>query len=104
MGFRMTLETLKVLGAMLDKSDEQHYGLELSKQTGLASGSLYPILMRLEKNKWVTSAWEDVDAKEAGRKPRRYYKLTGYGIRRADEAFTEHGVRRTPIKVGGESA
>ncbi|MGH8879134.1 MAG: PadR family transcriptional regulator, partial [Stackebrandtia sp.] len=48
--------------------------------TGLPSGTLYPILVRLERAGWVATAWEDVDASAAGRPARRYYRLTADGV------------------------
>src|SRR5208282_1432231 len=48
--------------------------------TGLPSGTIYPILARLERIGWVDSDWEDPDAHIAeGRPRRRYYRLTRAG-------------------------
>ena len=46
---RLSPETLLVLEGFLQRPAEWRYGYELSRQTGLKSGTLYPILMRLEK-------------------------------------------------------
>jgi PadR family transcriptional regulator, regulatory protein PadR len=70
---------MAVLLAMLERPDEDHYGLELAKCAGLQSGTIYPLLRRFERTNWVTSTWEDVDASAAGRPPRRLYRLTGEG-------------------------
>ncbi|WP_329353662.1 PadR family transcriptional regulator [Streptomyces sp. NBC_01261] len=49
--------------------------------TGLASGTLYPILARLEKAGWVQRHWEDdVTCEAEGRPRRRYYHLTPDGL------------------------
>jgi DNA-binding PadR family transcriptional regulator len=40
---------------------------------------LYPLLARLEDQKLVTSAWETPERE--GERPRRYYRLTGEGVR-----------------------
>lgn len=64
---------------------EPHYGFGLIQTTGLKSGSLYPILERLERQGWVSSAWEQVDPAEAGRPRRRYYRLTPEGVAGAQE-------------------
>jgi PadR family transcriptional regulator PadR len=61
--------------------DERLYGLELMEQTGLKSGTLYPVLARLERSGWVISTWEEIDPQTAGRPRRRYYKLSGLGQR-----------------------
>ena len=78
---RLTIPTRLVLEAMLVDDDTEVYGLELARAAGLPSGTVHPILARLEGLGWVTSRWEDVDPVEAGRPPRRYYRLTSLGGR-----------------------
>src|SRR5512132_394997 len=70
---RMTLQTLKVLKVLFSDPLGEHYGLEIANQAGLKSGTIYPILVRLEEYKWVTSDWEEIDPVVEGRRPRRYY-------------------------------
>jgi PadR family transcriptional regulator PadR len=79
MGRQMSLQTQQVLRVLLNDPVAEHYGLEIAKAAGLASGSLYPILGRLEHDGWVTSDWENVNQHEAGRPRRRYYRLTADG-------------------------
>jgi DNA-binding PadR family transcriptional regulator len=64
---------------MLEDPTSPHYGLEMGKAAGLPSGTIYPILARLERAGWIESEREDVDPKVVGRRARRYYKLTGTG-------------------------
>lgn len=66
---------------------DEHYGLDIADVAGLKSGSLYPILRRLEDHGWLSSRWEDLDPTEEGRPRRRYYKLTVDGIRMATSAL-----------------
>lgn len=82
---RMTLQTQRLLFEMLKEPRGQHYGLEIARAARLSTGSIYPILARLEKAGWVVSAWEDIDEREEGRRRRRYYRLTALGERRAFE-------------------
>jgi PadR family transcriptional regulator PadR len=77
----MTLQTQRVLAILLNEPLADHYGLEIAKKAGLASGSIYPILARLEAAGWVTSGWEDIDEAKEGRRRRRYYRLTAVGKR-----------------------
>ena len=71
----MTLQTQAVLQAFLD-ADRELYGLEISQASGLAAGTIYPILQRLDVAGWVRSRWEnDGDAHAERRPPRRYYQL-----------------------------
>lgn len=75
----MTSATKRVLTALLEGVGSEHYGLSLASATGLPSGTLYPILARLEAAGLVTSRWEQVDESAAGRPRRRYYRLTTAG-------------------------
>jgi PadR family transcriptional regulator PadR len=80
---RMTTSVLKVVSAMLTDVTAERYGLDLMHDTGLASGTLYPILVRLERAGWVASHWEDIDPIAEGRPARRYYTLTPQGVESA---------------------
>ena len=83
----MTSATQAVLRALLEHPTHQRYGLELSEAAGLETGTIHPILARLEKLHWLESCWEDLDPKEAGRPRRRYYQLTHDGAERARDAL-----------------
>lgn len=80
---RVTVAVARVLAAFLDDPAADRYGLDLIGATSLPSGTLYPILVRLERAGWVESAWEDIDPGAAGRPARRYYRLTSDGLARA---------------------
>ena len=87
---RMTSQTLKVLATMLGAPAVQWYGFGLIEKTKIKSGTLYPILIRLEKAGWLDSRLEDVDPHEVGRPPRRLYSLTGEGERLARQELDAH--------------
>ncbi|MCZ4126173.1 PadR family transcriptional regulator [Streptomyces sp. H39-S7] len=85
---RMTLQTQLVLRALLEHPAKERYGLELCDLVGLPSGTIYPILARLEEFGWVESAWEDPAVHEAARRPRRrFYRITHEGAEQAREAL-----------------
>jgi PadR family transcriptional regulator, regulatory protein PadR len=86
---RVTWAILKVFKVLLDDPTARHYGLEIGKAAGLPSGSIYPLLMRLEQAELLTSEWEDVDPKAAGRPRRRLYRLTGQGAEVGRRALKE---------------
>ena len=75
----MTIPTQLVLEALLDDPRVERYGLEIGDAAGLRSGTVHPILARLEAYGWLVSRWEDIDAAAEGRPARRYYKLTAEG-------------------------
>ena len=83
----MTLSTQLVLRSLLDDPATARYGIEIGDATGLPSGTIHPILARLERNGWVESRWEDIDPRGAGRPARRYYRLTPTGVESARDGL-----------------
>ncbi|MFD7657635.1 PadR family transcriptional regulator [Actinosynnema sp. NPDC059797] len=77
---RIGRATVDVLAVLLE-SDRPRWGLELIKLTGRPSGSVYPLLDRLERAGWVTSEWDDDSDRRGPR--RRMYALTPEGAREA---------------------
>ncbi|SCL19053.1 Transcriptional regulator PadR-like family protein [Micromonospora pallida] len=74
---RIGKATVDVL-AVLTGSDQPRWGLEIIKLTGRPSGSVYPLLDRLERAGWVTSHWDDDSGRRGPR--RRLYQLTADGV------------------------
>lgn len=91
----MTLATQLVLGALLTDPSSDRYGLELSAEAGLPSGTIHPILARLEGLGWLESSWEDIDPRVEGRPARRYYRLSAAGADSARAALARVPQRRT---------
>jgi PadR family transcriptional regulator PadR len=79
-------QTLRLFEALLAEPARWRYGYDLSRETGLASGTLYPILMRLSTQQLLDTGWEASD--EPGRPPRHTYRLTADGIALAQERLT----------------
>jgi PadR family transcriptional regulator, regulatory protein PadR len=96
MAVRMTMQTQMILLAFLGDPTGELYGLELAEETGLLPGTAYPILMRLEKEGWVTSRWERIRPEVEGRPRRRYYRLTANGAEQAKAAIAD---ARRPSRV-----
>ena len=71
-------QTLRLFAALFDDPQRWRYGYDLSRETALASGTLYPILMRLTDQRLLETAWEPSD--EPGRPPRHLYRLTADGV------------------------
>ena len=86
---RITAPTIKVLGALMANTHAELSGSDISRPTSLASGTLYPILMRLEDAGWLSSRWESENPRDLGRPRKRLYKLTETGIRSAQTAFQD---------------
>jgi PadR family transcriptional regulator, regulatory protein PadR len=94
MAERMTIPLQLVLQVLLQDPDHERYGLEIGAAAGLASGTVHPLLARLEGRGWVESSWEDIDPSAAGRPARRYYRLTGQGVEDASAALAGIRARR----------
>ena len=77
MKLRMSPQTVLVLTEFLHAPSHWKYGYDISRATGLKSGTLYPILMRLADRALLETRWE---ATEAGKPPRHMYKLTASGL------------------------
>jgi PadR family transcriptional regulator PadR len=76
-------QTRKLLSAMLRQPRAWQYGYELSKQTDLKSGTLYPLLIRLSDQGLLESQWQEPE--RPGKPPRHAYKLTSNGLAFARE-------------------
>lgn len=92
----MTLPTQLVLRAMLDNPAQPMYGLQISQVAGLASGTIHPILARLEACGWLESHWEEIDPHQERRPRRRYYRLTPGGVELSQAALARV---RTPAAL-----
>jgi len=81
----MSSQTVAVLHALKGSGHSWSYGYDLSKVTGLKSGTLYPILTRLDDEGWLENKWEQ--SSEPGRPPRHLYRLTAAGSVEASQAL-----------------
>ena len=93
----MTISTQLVLRALLADPTAELYGVEIGDAAGLPSGTVHPILARLEGLGWITSRWEDIDPSVEGRPARRYYGIHPNGEAAARNALAgAYHSRRAP--------
>ena len=76
-------QTRELLAVMFRQPRTWQYGYELSKQTSLKSGTLYPLLIRLSDQGLLESQWQEPE--RPGKPPRHAYKLTTNGLAFARE-------------------
>ena len=81
-------QTLKLLGTLSAQPRHWTHGYDLSMATGLKSGTLYPILMRLTDRELLEHKWQD--SPDPGRPPRHMYRLTAAGLGFARLQLTGH--------------
>ncbi len=99
MKLRFSPQTLRVLDAFLHVPQDWKYGYDISRNTGLKSGTLYPILMRLAERKVLETSWE---TSEIGKPPRHLYRLTPNGLQFAREHRLSRSVGRLGRAALGE--
>jgi PadR family transcriptional regulator PadR len=88
---RWSPQTLQVFVTFLEAPKDWKYGYDISRSTGLKSGTLYPILMRLADRRLLETCWEP---NELGKPPRHMYRLTPTGLRLARERVRSRSVSR----------
>jgi DNA-binding PadR family transcriptional regulator len=96
---RPSKQMIMLLAALAARSQHWHHGYELMKQTGLKSGTLYPLLMRMTDQGLVEAEWRE--PLQPGRPARHAYRLTAAGralARAADEPGT------APVSLGASLA
>lgn len=77
-----------LLTLMAEAGETWSYGYELCRQAGIKSGTLYPLLIRLEAKGYLEAEWQAPT--ESGRPPRHAYRLTVTGKQRAREVAAPH--------------
>lgn len=87
-------QTLLVLEVLCARPAQWRHGYEIAKETGLKSGTLYPILIRLADRGLMEASWET--EQPAGRPHRHLYRLTGDGLTEATAALARAKPHRQP--------
>jgi DNA-binding PadR family transcriptional regulator len=92
-------QTLSVLAVLCARPPDWQHGYVIAKDTGLKSGTLYPILIRLADRSLIEARWED--EQPAGRPRRHLYRLTPEGLAAATAALAQApGDARAPVRAG----
>jgi PadR family transcriptional regulator PadR len=81
---KRTTSVVQVALAIMGNGNDRLWGYDLSRQSGLRSGVMYPILHRMLEEGWLIDGWEDLDPAIDKRPPRRYYQLTEEGSQQLD--------------------
>jgi|SRR3954469_1361933 len=88
-GPRLTQQSLRVLKLFSDEPGRRFAGANIINETGYASGTIYPILIRFETFGLLESEWEQQAAAALGRPRRRLYSITANGRALAHEALSD---------------
>ena len=94
---RSSAQTLSILQILSAQPSVWRHGYDLSTETQLKSGTLYPVLMRLSDRGFLDSKWEE--SQLPGRPPRRMYRLTAKGRAYAKSEVVAHRAARTTVKL-----
>jgi PadR family transcriptional regulator, regulatory protein PadR len=76
----LTPKMAAVIKIFLEDPLQPRYGFVLMRRTGQPSGTLYPILAKLERAGWLIGGKEDIDPHAEGRPPRRNYRIAGAAV------------------------
>lgn len=101
---RHTRSLVAVLRVLAENPTEEHYGLELAARSRISPGRVYPILIRLEAQGWLTGHWEEIDEVVEGRRRRRYYSLTELGYPQVARELVACGITSRQRRPGLRSA
>jgi PadR family transcriptional regulator, regulatory protein PadR len=93
------MQTLSVLAALCSEPAGWRHGYGIANDTGLKSGSLYPILIRLADRGLVEARWEE--EQPAGRPRRHLYRLTPGGLAQARALAGQAPPRHRRAAVAG---
>jgi DNA-binding PadR family transcriptional regulator len=80
-----------VLATLAEAREDWRHGYDLVRSTGVKSGTLYPLLIRLEAQGYLEAEWQPAAA--AGRPPRHAYRLTALGRQRQSAGVGAEDVR-----------
>jgi PadR family transcriptional regulator PadR len=84
-------QALSLLRTLAESGQTWRHGYDLAQATGLRSGTLYPLLIRLEGQGYLEAEWQAPTV--AGRPPRHAYRLTasGLALARSHQVGTQAG-------------
>ena len=92
---RPSKQMLTLMEALSGRTQAWRHGYDLMKETGLLSGTLYPLLMRMTDQGLVEAEWREPE--QRGRPARHIYRLTATGIALARTATPAHPVSSTKV-------
>ena len=98
----LSRQTLAALEFLEKTPAKRRYGLEISKATGLKSGSLYPLLKRCDERGLLESQW--LEPSEPGRPPRHAYRITHLGQLALEVGQSSLAARDGPQAFKGKPA
>jgi len=101
---RMTHNALLVLRALAAEPDREMYGFEIMRAIALPSGTVYPLLDRVEAAGWAKTRAEDITPQDEGRPRRKYYRITPEGAAAAREEMKREAARLSALGVTLTSA
>lgn len=90
---RPSKQMLILLEALAGRAQQWRHGYDLMKETGLLSGTLYPLLIRMADQGLIEAEWRE--PAQLGRPARHVYRLTAVGVAIAQEIATPTRANRT---------
>ncbi len=94
-------KSLEILIFLSARHQSEFSGNDISRQLGISSGTLYPLLVKLKQAGMVDDRWEAEDPSSLGRPRRRFYRICGLGIRATEEKLRHLDPGYRPTWLGG---
>jgi DNA-binding PadR family transcriptional regulator len=91
-------QALRLFEALVTSGAEWRHGYDISRETGLKSGTLYPLLMRLEAQQLLETRWGE--SLRRGLPPRHLYRLTDIGVAEATKLLSEVSRASNSVAAG----
>lgn len=92
---KLSKPAIVLLAALAEDPQGWRHGYDLLKLTGLKSGTLYPLLIRLHEQGLMDAEWQQ--PAQPGRPPRHAYRITRAGLEAAAALAPAPGVPTRPL-------
>ena len=95
----LSSQARSILAVLLEAQGRWSHGYDLARQAGVRSGTLYPLLIRLDAQGYLEAEWQQPS--QGGRPPRHAYRLTAGGV---ELARAQSGIRTAAVSTSRREA
>ena len=97
----LSKQGLKILLCFCETKNRSLAGADVLRETGISTGTLYPLLHKLKNQGLLKSEKETGDPRELGRPLRTFYSITSDGVRAVERELSELRVIKTGLTLAG---
>ena len=96
--FRITVSFLKLFSIFIVHLSDEFTGEDICRRTEMQSGTVYPMLIKLEERGWLKARWENINPHVEGRPKRHYYGITKRGLKCGIKILADHFPSRFAVR------